>query len=428
MRPNPYGVPEEFDVIVIGGGPAGATTGGLLAKRGHRVLVLDRERFPRYHVGESLIPAFMRPMEEMGITERMDQRGFERKNGGTLVWGNEQVPWNFSFVEGTAYTHAFHTRRADMDSLILDRARELGVFIIEDATVKEPIEEDGRVTGVRYTLRGADRPYEAKAKLVVDASGQSRLLSRRYADVTWHEELRNVAVWTYFDNCERLAGDEYTNILIEGLDDGWFWGIPLDKGTISVGYVTRSSLAGQADEKLPDLFMAEVEKSTKLKKMLAPANQAAGWRSARDWSYTSTQFHGNGWVCVGDSAAFVDPLFSTGVALATLAGSTLSKIVDQILKHPQIEAAALDRYATAYRGFFDEIRMFVERFYDRTKYKEFYYSLASEMVDPDHERTPNANFVQLISGLSGKHPMLNLHMEDLIAGAEAAEQETAASA
>ena len=120
------------------------------------------------------------------------------------------------------------------------------------------------------------------------------------------------------------------------------------------------------DEKLPDLFMTEMEKSTKLKKMLTPANQAAGWRSARDWSYTSTQFHGDGWVCVGDSAAFVDPLFSTGVALATLAGSTLAKIVDEILKHPQIEAAALDRYATAYRGFFDEIRMFVERFYDRT--------------------------------------------------------------
>lgn len=427
MRPNLYGVPEEFDVVVIGGGPAGATTAGLLSKRGHRVLVLDRERFPRYHVGESLIPAFMRPMQELGITERMDQRGFERKYGGTLVWGNEQVPWHFSFIEGGA-EHAFHTRRADMDSLILDRARELGAYIIEDATVKEPIEEDGRVTGVRYTLRGGEGQYEARAKLVVDASGQSRLLSRRYADVTWHEELRNVAVWTYFDNCERLPGDEYTNILIEGLDDGWFWGIPIDKGTISVGYVTRSALAGQSDDKLPDLFMAEVAKSTKLKKMLAPGNQAAGWRSARDWSYTSQKFYGDGWVCVGDSAAFVDPLFSTGVALATLAGSVLSKVVDAVIKHPSMENDALKRYADTYHNFFDEIRLFVERFYDRTKYKEFYHSLAQEMVDPEHERTPSADFVQLISGLSGKHPMLNLRFDDLIAQAEAAERAAAVQA
>ncbi len=414
MSSTLYGVPDEFDVIVIGGGPAGATTAGLLAKQGRTVLVLDKERFPRYHVGESLIPAFMRPMQELGITERMDARGFERKYGGTLVWGNEQVPWNFSFVEGGGHEYAYHTRRADMDSLILDRARELGAFIIEDATVKEPVEEDGRVTGVRFALRGAEGVHEARAKLVVDASGQSRLLSRRFSEVVWHEELRNVAVWTYFDNCERLEGEEYTNILIEGLDEGWFWAIPIDKGTISVGYVTRSSEANKEGTSLVDLFEAEAAKSTKLKKMLAHANQAAGWRTARDWSYTSQGFHGDGWVCVGDSAAFVDPLFSTGVALATLAGSVLSKVIDLVLEHPQIEEQALKRYATAYRAFFDEIRAFVERFYDRSRYKEFYFSLASEMVDPEHERQPSTNFVQLISGLSGKHPMLNLHLEDLI--------------
>ncbi|MGX1881814.1 NAD(P)/FAD-dependent oxidoreductase [Streptomyces sp. NPDC055287] len=418
MSSTLYGIPEHFDVIVIGGGPAGATTAGLLAQRGHRVLVLDRERFPRYHVGESLIPAFMRPMEELGLTERMDARGFERKYGGSLVWGNKQVPWNFSFIKGGAYAYAYHTRRADLDALILDRARELGAFIIEDATVKEPIQnEDGRVTGVRFSLRGEDDVKEATAGLVIDASGQARVLSRRLTEVRWHDELRNVAVWTYYDNCERLPGDEYTNILIEGLDDGWFWAIPIDKGTISVGYVTRSATAGETDQSLQELFAAEVEKSTKLKKMLAPGRRSAGFRTARDWSYHSSRFYGDGWVLVGDSAAFVDPLFSTGVALATLAGSVLSKIVDQIIKHPEIEEKALDRYATAYSGFFDEIRMFVERFYDRTKYKEFYYSLAQEMIDPDKEREPSADFVKLISGLSGQHPMFQINLDDLIPGA-----------
>ncbi|MFE0809337.1 NAD(P)/FAD-dependent oxidoreductase [Streptomyces sp. NPDC058794] len=414
-----YGVPEEFDVIVIGGGPAGATTAGLLSKKGHRVLVLDRERFPRYHVGESLIPAFMRPMQELGITERMDARGFERKYGGTLVWGNEQIPWNFSFIKGGPYAYAYHTRRADMDALILDRARELGAHVIEDATVKEPILEGDRVTGVRYSLRGSEGTREARARLVVDASGQARVLSRRLTEITWHEELQNVAVWTYFDNCDRLPGDEWTNILIEGLKDGWFWAIPIDKGTFSVGYVTRSADVGDSDRSLEELFITQRDNTTKLKELLANARQSAGYRTARDWSYTSKSFYGNGWVLVGDSAAFVDPLFSTGVALATLAGSTLTRIVDQILKHPHIEEKALDRYATAYRSFFDEIREFVERFYDRTKYKEFYYSLAQEMVDPEKKNDPSVDFVTLISGLSGKHPMFQITLDDLIGDASA---------
>jgi flavin-dependent dehydrogenase len=358
-------------------------------------------------------------MEEMGITERMDARGFERKYGGTLVWGNNQVPWNFSFVKGGAHPYAFHTRRADLDSLILDRAKELGAFVIEDATVKEPVVEDGRVLGVRFALRGLDGLHEVRAQLVVDASGQARVLGRRFTEVEWHDNLRNVAVWTYFDNCERLPGDEYTNILIEGLDGGWFWAIPIDKGTVSVGYVTRSATAGEDGQSLEDLFHAMRPRTTKLAKMLAGARQSAGFRTARDWSYHSNRFYGDGWVLVGDSAAFVDPLFSTGVALATLAGSTLAKILDRVIDHPRIEEKALDRYATAYSGFFDEIRAFVERFYDQTKYKEFYYSLAQELVDPERRNEPSADFVTLISGLSGRHPLFHINLDDLIADAMA---------
>ncbi|MBM0231396.1 tryptophan 7-halogenase [Micromonospora sp. STR1_7] len=409
-----FGVPTEFDVIVIGGGPAGATTAGLLAKAGRRVLVLDRERFPRYHIGESLIPAVMRPMEELGLTERLDARGFERKYGGTLVWGNNQIPWNFSFIKGGPYAYAYHTRRADFDALILDRARELGAYVLEDATVKEPISEDGRVVGVTFTVRGAEQQVrQARAHLVVDASGQARVLSRRFTEATWHEELRNVAVWSYFDNCERLPGDEWTNILIEGIDDGWFWAIPIDKDRQSVGYVTRSELAGDNNGSLPELFHEKWQQTTKLRQLMRNARQSGGFRSARDWSYTNRDFYGKGWVLVGDTAAFVDPLFSTGVALATLAGSVLSKIIDEILRRPEIETEALARYGAAYRAFFDEIRIFVERFYDRSRYKEFYFSLAQELVDPEHRDEPSAAFVRLISGLSGNHPLFTIRLDDL---------------
>ncbi|WP_329240879.1 FAD-dependent oxidoreductase [Streptomyces sp. NBC_01478] len=420
MSSTLLGISDDFDVIVIGGGPAGATTAGLLAQRGRRVLVLDRERFPRYHVGESLIPGFMLPMEELGLTERMEARGFERKYGGTLVWGNNEIPWNFSFSTGGRIPYSYHTRRADLDTMILDRARELGVTVVEEATVKDTLEQDGRVVGVTYTLRGLPGVQEARASLVIDASGQARVIGRRYSEINWHDQLQNVAVWTYFDGCHRLPGDEWSNILIEGIKDGWFWGIPIDKGVFSVGYVTRSATASAADASMEDLFASELAQTTKLKELLKDAHQTSGYRTARDWSYTNERFYGNGWVLVGDAAAFVDPLFSTGVALATMAGSTLSKIVDTILEHPEIEEKALDRYATAYRDFFGDIRYFVEQFYDRSKSKGFYWSLAQEITDPGRENANEVDFVKLISGLSGKHALFNLEFDDLIADAEAA--------
>lgn len=421
MSSNLLGFSGDFDVIVIGGGPAGATTAALLSKRGHRVLVLDRERFPRYHVGESLIPGVMVPMEELGLKERMEAKGFERKYGGTLVWGNNEVPWNFSFTTGGRIPYAFHTRRADLDALILDRARELGAFVVEDATVKDAIEEDGRVVGIRYALRGLNGTQEARARLVVDASGQARVLGRKYSEINWNEQLRNVAVWTYFDNCHRLPGDEWSNILIEGTQDGWFWGIPIDKGVFSVGYVTRSELATESDKSLEDLFESEIAQTTKLKDLLRDATQAAGYRSARDWSYTNEHFHGNGWVLVGDAAAFVDPLFSTGVALATLAASTLSKVIDQILQHPEIEEKALDRYSTAYQDFFHDIRQFVEGFYDRSKTKGFYFNMAQDMIDPEKQNDAEVDFVKLISGLSGRQGgLFELNVDDLIEEAASA--------
>jgi flavin-dependent dehydrogenase len=417
MASSLYGIPGHFDVIVIGGGPAGATTAALLARDGHQVLVLERERFPRYHIGESLIPVFMPAMAGLGLTERMDAR-FERKYGGTLIWGNRQIPWNFSFTKGGGNAYAYHARRADLDALILDRARELGAHILEEATVKDPLTTDpppgggpGRVCGVRYTLRGHPGVHTATARLIIDASGQARVISRRYTDVTWHNQLRNVAIWTYYDNCHRLPGDQYTNILIEGLDHGWFWAIPITPTTMSVGYVTSADHAATAP---PDeLFTTSRDQTTILAGLLNGARQSAGYRTARDWSYTSTAFHGNGWAAVGDAAAFVDPLFSTGVALATLAATALAKIITTILAHPHIETPALNRYATAYHNFFNEIRTFVERFYDRTKYKEYYWDLAQEIVDPEKLHQPATDFVTLISGLSGKHPLFNITLDDL---------------
>jgi flavin-dependent dehydrogenase len=418
MPTSPYGIPEVLDVVIIGGGPAGATLAGLLARKNRSVLILERERFPRYHIGESLIPGFMRAMEELGLLERLEARGFEKKAGGTLRWGANKIPWAFKFNEGSPYEHSYHVRRADLDSMLLDRARELGAQVLEEATVKDVLEADGRVAGVTYAVRGSEVPlHQVRASLVIDASGQARVLGRKYAIVNWHEELRNVAVWTYFDNCGRLPGDEHSNILIEGLPDGWFWGIPVGEATLSVGYVTTSELAA-ASRSLEELFSTRREESVQLKELLRDARQAGGFRTARDWSYTCDRFHGPGWALVGDSAAFVDPLMSTGVALAALAASALSGVVDAILDHPEIEDRALQRYAAAYLAFFNEIRIFVGKFYDRSKTKEFYWEQAQQIVDPNRKAGSRAAFTSLVSGMSGGHPLLHIKTDDLI-GADA---------
>jgi len=414
MPTNPYGIPDVLDVVVIGGGPAGATLAALLAKKNRNVLILERERFPRYHIGESLIPGFMRAMEELGMIERLEARGFEKKAGGTLLWGSGKIPWGFQFIEGTPYKHAYHVRRADLDSMLLDRARELGAHVLEEAAVKDVIEENGRVAGVTYSVRGSEVPsHEVRASLVIDASGQARVLGRKFATINWHEDLRNVAIWTYFDNCDRLSGDERSNILTEGLGDGWFWAIPIAKATMSVGFVTPTAMAAASPGSLEELFSARREESTQVKQLLRDATQAGGFRTARDWSYTCDRFYGPGWALVGDAAAFVDPLLSTGVTLATLAASALSGIVDKVLDHPDIEDKALERYATAYRGFFDEIRVFIGKFYDRSKTKEFYWDQAQQLRDPERRRAPRLDFIQLASGLSGVNELFHISVDDL---------------
>lgn len=420
MPTNPYGIPDVFDVVVIGGGPAGATLAGLLARDNRNVLILERERFPRYHIGESLIPGFMRAMEELGMTERLEARSFERKSGGTLVWGNGKIPWGFRFIEGTRFTHAYHVRRADLDTMLLDRARELGAHVLEEATVKDVIEENGRVTGVTYAVRGSEMPvHEVRASLVIDASGQARVLGRKLATVNWHEDLRNVAIWTYFDNCHRLPGDERSNILTEGLDDGWFWAIPIGPATMSVGFVTPAEIAAGSKESLEELYSARREESLKVKELLRDATQAGGFRTARDWSYTCDRFHGPGWALVGDAAAFVDPLLSTGVTLATLAASALSRIVLTVLDHPEIEDGALQRYDATYRGFFDQIRVFIGKFYDRSQSKEFYWDQAQAISDPERKRAPRVDFIQMASGLNGSKKLFDIDLDDLIEEAAA---------
>jgi flavin-dependent dehydrogenase len=410
----------HYDVVVIGGGPAGSATAGLLAMRGHRVLVLEREKFPRYHIGESLITGCFPVLEELGLRDRLEQLGFTKKYGATLLWGKGTRPatgwralgpadnadqtrtWGFRFSDASAYEYSYQVRRADFDALLLSRARELGARVIEESVVQAPVFDGDRVTGVTYLRKGEATVRTASAPLVVDASGQARLLSRQFGLVGWHEDLRNIAVWAYFQGCQLYPGLLAGDTLTESRPGGWFWGIPLSDGTVSVGYVTPVDEFKKTGLSLPELFADQLAQSEEARKLTNGATRVSGFRSIKDWSYTCTRFHGPGWALVGDAAAFIDPLLSTGVTLALRGAKGLADAVDAAA-HAEPDAAQelLEQYETSYRDFLGSLLDFIRYFYNRDRTKEEYWDKAQRTIDPDRLHAPVMDFATMLSGLTG---------------------------
>jgi flavin-dependent dehydrogenase len=398
---------DDFDVVVIGGGPGGSATAGLLAQRGHRVLVLEKEKFPRYHIGESLITGSMPTLEALDLRERLDDMGFMKKYGGTLLWGRNQGTWDFRFKEASDYEYAYQVRRADFDALLMTRARELGAFVIEEATVKEPIYDGDRIVGVTYLRKGDKETRTANCRLLVDASGQSHLLAKRYDLVEYHDDLRNIAVWTYWQGCQRYGGTRAGDTVTENRPAGWFWYIPLSDGTVSVGYVTPIDEYKKSGKTLEELYHSELAQSEEVRALTTGAFQASGFRTIKDWSYTCTRFVGPGWALVGDAAAFIDPLLSTGVGLAMRGAKGLAETVDAILAAPETEERMLELYEQDYRDFLYSLLDFVRFFYDRTKNKEEYWEKAQDTLDPDRLRPKKIDFATMLSGVSGIHEIFH---------------------
>jgi flavin-dependent dehydrogenase len=292
-------------------------------------------------------------------------------------------------------------RRADFDALLLGRARELGAQVIEEATFKGPVVEGDRVVGVQYIKRGESALRTVTCRVMVDASGQSHVLGRNFDLLHWHDDLRNIAVWTYFQGCNRYTGTRAGDIVAENRPAGWFWFIPLHDGTVSVGYVTPVEEYKASGKSLEELFQTELALTQEVRTLTEGARRVSGFRSIRDWSYVCQRFHGPGWALVGDAAAFIDPLLSTGVTLALRGARALAEAVDAILRDPACEERVLAHYERNYKSFLDSILDFVRFFYDRTKNKQEYWDKAQQTVDPAKLRPREVDFAALLSGLTG---------------------------
>ena len=399
---------EETDVIVVGGGPGGSTLATLVAMQGNRVVLLEKEKFPRWQIGESLVPSTIHGVCRLtGVADELHKAGFTKKRGGTQRWGANPEPWTFSFsvsprISGET-SFAYQVERSKFDQILLDHARRKGVDVREEHAITGTIRADGRIRGVTYK-DAAGTEGTIGARYVVDASGNKSRIYRDSGAVRQYSEFfRSLALFGYFEGGKRMPAPNSGNIFCAAFDSGWFWYIPLSPTLTSVGAVVRREMADKVQGDPEEALMALIAECPEISDNLRDAKrvtegQYGQIRVRKDYSYANTKFWSPGMVLVGDAACFVDPVFSSGVHLATYGALLAARSINSALAGTVDEAAAFREFEERYRREYGVFYEFLVSFYDMHVDENSYFWSAKKVTDST--TSDLESFVSLVGGVS----------------------------
>ncbi len=364
-------VADAYDVIVIGGGPAGATVGALLAEWGHSVLILERNTVPRFHVGESLIPETYWPLKRLGLIDQLKESAFPKKFSVQFVsegW-KESAPFYFDEHDPHESSQTWQVERADFDKMLLDNAVAKGVTLRSRAQVLDVIFQNDRIVGVKAKLLGASGEdsdvKEIRSRVVCDASGVSAFLSSRMELKQSDPLLKKGTIWTYFRGAQRDSGKDEGATLIMQTEGkhSWFWYIPLRDDVVSIGCTGDMPYMFAKGSSVEKTFARELDRCPALGKRLENATRCLDFFTTKDYSYRAKRAAGDGWVLVGDAYGFIDPVYSSGVLLALKGGEFVADAVHEALQADDVSEAQLGSWKEGYDAGLENFRRLVYAFY-----------------------------------------------------------------
>ncbi len=357
----------DYDVIVIGGGPAGAAAATFLQRKGHRCVILENSRFPRYHIGESLIPHTYGTLDRLGLLPKLQASHFPVKHSVRFVSpsGDETDPFYFSETISGDGARTWQVERSEFDVICLDHARENGVEVRVQTQSQSVIFDDtGQAVGVVAKAHGGE-PEEIRCRVVIDASGRSTAIGSQLNLKTDVAGLDKAAIWSYYRGGKRRPGidaGETTVFMIP--DRGWFWYIPLPDDLVSVGVVASPDYLFATDSDFENAYLHQVEACGPLQEMLRSAQREGRVHGLRRMAYRNRQTVGDGWVMVGDAAAFLDPIYSSGIFLALASAELAAGCIHEALTANDVSAQKLGGFTQPLWNGIEVIRRLIHAFYD----------------------------------------------------------------
>jgi flavin-dependent dehydrogenase len=333
------------------------------------VQLFERDRFPRFHIGESLIPHTFHVIDRLGLLNPMKSSQFTKKHSVQFVTekGRLSEPFYFADHDPHPRSQTWQVRRSEFDQMLLDNARAKGVVVHEETRVLDVIFEGSRAVGVKLRT-AANEEVQVRSKVVIDASGQSSLIIHKLGLREWDPELKKAAVWTYWKGAYRDSGrDEGATIVLQTQGKkGWFWYIPLHDDIVSVGVVASSEylFTNRASREFEDIYFEEVARCPGLQPRIKGATRCDIFRAQKEYSYRTRQGAGDGWVLVGDAFGFLDPLYSSGVLLALVSAGMASDAVAAALDAEDTSEARLRGWEPRYLRGMARMRRLVCEFYD----------------------------------------------------------------